>query len=169
MEKIIAFYSKSGNCRALANVLSARFGCGTLELTEAKKRKDGFFGFMNCGREAFFNTRSKLIFDIKEKLSPYDRIVLVSPVWAGKTVPAINTALHEADLTGREVTLFACQADPDLTALKKIKTRFKKLLAQKGAIYAKCYCVQGARPGEEPFSYERFDGFLSVLLKDRTI
>lgn len=169
MKKIVAFYSKSGNCRALAKALSDRFECELFELCELKKRKDGFLSFMNCGREAFFNKQSRLTVNVKEKFYPYDKIVLVSPVWAGKTVPAINTVLYNAELSGKEVTLFACQSDPDLAALKKIKARFKKLLAEKNAKYAKCYCVQGSSPGRESFSYERFDGFLSVLLKDRAI
>ena len=101
---------------------------------------------MNCGREAFFGKRSRLTVDVRDKFAPYEKIILVSPVWAGRTVPAINTVLHLADLSGREVTLFACQADPELTALKKIKARFKKILAEKSAKYSKCYCVQGSRP-----------------------
>jgi len=165
MSKIVVFFSKDGNCKALASVLSDKYGCDLFELKEVKERKNNFLGFMNCGREAFFGLRSKLSIDVKEKFYPYDEIVLVSPVWASRITPAINTVLYGIDLSSKKMTLFACQADPEFSALKKIKTKFKKLLYEKGAIYSKCYCVQGASPGKEPFSYSRFDNFISVLLK----
>ena len=163
MARIVAFYSKDGNCKALAKVLADKYECDIFELTEVKKRKDNFLSFMNCGREAFFNKMSRLTVDAKEKLFPYDEIILVSPVWAGKVVPAINKVLYCADLSGKKVTLYACQASPELSALPKIKKRFKKLLLDKGALYNKCYGVQGASPGKEPFSYDRFQNFISVL------
>jgi flavodoxin len=169
MNRIVAFYSKDGNCRALAQVLADRYECELFELTEAKKRKDNFWGFMNCGREAFFNQMSKLAVDVKEKFFAYDEIVLVSPVWAGKVVPAINRALHCADISGKKVTLFICQASPDLSALPNVKKKFKTLLTNKGALYNKCYAVQGSPPGKEPFEYNRFQNFISVLLKDATV
>ena len=169
MTRIVAFYSKDGNCKALSKVLADKYECELLELTEAKKRKDNFLGFMNCGREAFFNQMSKLTVDAKEKLFPYDEIILVSPVWAGKVVPAINRVLHCADLSGKKITLFACQSSPELASLPKIKKRFKKLLINKGAIYNKCYGVQGSSPGKEPFTYNRFQSFISILLKDPVI
>ena len=166
MKKIVAFYSKDGNCKALAKALSDKYDCELLEIEEAKTRKNNFLGFMKCGRQAFFNKKSKLAIDVKEKFLPYDEITLVSPVWAGTTTPAINAVLHGIDLTGKKITLFACQADPDLTALKKIKAKFKKILLENGGIYEKCYCVQGSNPGKEPFTYDRFSNFLSVLLKN---
>ncbi len=169
MNRIVAFYSKDGNCKALSKVLADKYECELFELTEAKKRKDNFLGFMNCGREAFFNQMSKLTVDAKEKLLPYDEIVLVSPVWAGKVVPAINTVLYCADLSGKKITLFTCQSSPELSALPKIKKRFKKLLIDKGAIYNKCYGVQGASPGKEPFEYGRFKNFISVLFKNAAV
>ncbi len=165
MNKIVAFYSKDGNCKALAKVLADKYQCELFELKEIKNRKSNFIGFMNCGREAFFNKKSKLTVDVKEKFSPYNEIVLVSPVWASKTTPAINRVLYGIDLTGKTISLFACQADPSLSALKKIKPRFKSHLQNNGGIYGKCYGVQGSRPGKEPFSYERFNNFISVLLK----
>ena len=112
---------------------------------------------------------SKLTVDVKEKLFPYDEIILVSPIWAGKVVPAINRVLHCADISGKKITLFTCQASPDLTALPNVKKNFKKLLANKGAHYNKCYGVQGSPPGKEPFEYDRFHNFISVLLKDATV
>lgn len=167
MSKIVAFYSKDGNCKALAKVLSDRYKCELLELVEIKPRKNNFFGFMNCGREAFFNSRSKLTIDVKEKFYPFNEIILVSPVWASRTVPAINAVLYGIDLTDKKITLYASQADPSLSALKKIKPKLKKLLHDKGGIYEKCYCVQGSSPGKAPFKYDRFKNFLDILLKDK--
>jgi flavodoxin len=166
MSKIVAYYSKDGNCKALAKALSEKFGCELFELQEESPRKNNILGFMRCGMDAFFNKRSKLTIDVKEKFFPYDEIVLVSPVWASNIVPAINTVLYGVDLSGKKVTLFACQADTELSALKKIKTKFKSILQKSGGIYAKCYCVQGAPPGKNPFSQERFENFLTVLLKN---
>ncbi len=165
MKKIVAFYSKDGNCKALAQALSEKYDCELFELEEETPRKNNVFGFLKCGREAFFNKKSKLKVDVKEKFRPYDDIVLVSPVWASKTAPAINTVLYGVDLSDKNVTLFACQADPELSAINKIKSKFKKILSDNGGIYGKCYCVQGSNPGKEPFSKERFDNFLNVLLK----
>ncbi len=165
MKKIVAFYSKDGNCKALAETLSEKYECELFELKETTPRKNNVFGFIRCGREAFFNKKSKLLVDVKEKFYPYDEIILVTPVWAGTTVPAINTVLYGVDLKDKKLTLFACQADPELTALKKIKAKFKKVLQNSGGIYAKCYCVQGSNPGKEPFNKERFSNFLDILLK----
>jgi flavodoxin len=166
MKKIVAFYSKDGNCKALASALSKKYNCKLLEIEEASPRKNNLLGFLRCGREAFFNQKSKLKTNVYEKFSLFTDIILVSPVWASKTVPAINTVLSNADFTNKKVTLFACQADPNFTALKKIKPRFKKMLHKKGGEYESCYCVQGAGPGKSPFSEERFNNFVSVLLKN---
>lgn len=167
MSKIVTFYSKEGNCKALAKVLSDKYECELFELEEEKKRKNNILGFMNCGREALFNKKSKLTVDVKEKFFPYDEIILVTPVWASNTTPAINTVLYGVDMTGKKVTLFASQSDPSFSALKKIKPKFKKILHNNGGIYQKCYCVQGSNPGKKPFTYSRFKNFLDILLKDQ--
>ena len=44
MNRIVAFYSKDGNCRALAKVLADKYACELFELTEAKKTQRQLLG-----------------------------------------------------------------------------------------------------------------------------
>lgn len=163
MNKIVAFYTRDGNCNALAAALAEKNGCEALELVEVKKRKRNFFGFMNCGMQSFLDKSSNLKNDVKSELASYDEILLVSPVWASRPTPAINTVLSKADLKGKKVSLYLCQADPNLSAKDVTTPIFEKKLKAQGALNGGCYAIQGGSVSKEPYGVDKFKEAISKL------
>ncbi len=163
MSKIITYYTRDGNSRQAANILSDKFECDIIELKEIKMRKKNIWGFLKCGMDTKLGRKSLLINDVKKEFAGFDEIYIVTPIWAGSYVPAINTLLSDIDMKDKTIYMYACQADKKLSALKNVKARFKKVLEEKDAIYGKCYCVQGAGPNKKALSYEHFSQSIKAL------
>jgi len=92
MKNLIVYYSLTGNNEKAAFILKDIFGCRAEKIVESKNRR-GFFMFFRNGYEAI--TRRKLtdINELKEDLANYDRVILLTPVWAGNLPPAVRTFL----------------------------------------------------------------------------
>ena len=135
----IAYYTLHGSSAVVAQVLSERYSCDVIELEEAKPRGKGFFGFISAGFQAASNKKSKLKIDVNEKLSSYERIIVISPVWASKTVPAVNTLLSKLDLKDKSVVAFTIQADPDHKDAPKIAESIRQRVKDQGGRLLLCY------------------------------
>ena len=101
MEVVIAFYSRTGNTQAMADLLEeeARQRGHTVRLVQiAHDRKPGYFGCLGLasGRKDadIANTESEL------DLGGADLVILGAPVWGGRFAPFVRTFLERAK--GRE-------------------------------------------------------------------
>lgn len=104
---VILYYSWIGNTKAAAEVLQEATGYDLLRIEETKERKLG--RIMSAAMCALFGRKSAV-----KPLGPigqYDVVLLGTPVWAGKTPPAVNTFLSGADLTGKDVRVFFTLGD----------------------------------------------------------
>jgi len=102
---LVLYYSRTGNCRAVARAIGEALSCPVREIKDLKNRS-GFWGFIS----GMIDVRKHPITGIEPKaldVSPYDTIFLGSPIWGMRFAPAITTVLSTFDFAGKQVVLFA--------------------------------------------------------------
>ncbi len=90
---LVAYYSRKGHVRAIAEDYAKRHNCQLLEIRDTINRK-GILGFINAGRQS----RKKIatpIEPIKIDVSSFEKVVVCTPVWAGGCACSIRTFLRD--------------------------------------------------------------------------
>lgn len=105
MKSLVVYYSRSGNTETVAKEISNAVN-GDIKKLELKKD----ISFMGAAFSALLGLKGK-IKPMDLNLKDYDNIFIGTPVWAGKTSTPINTFLSQANLAGKNVFIFATQAD----------------------------------------------------------
>ena len=82
MKTLVVYYSRKGSVRKLALERAEELGADFLEL-ETVTDVTGPSGFMRCGASAVTG-KSMPIFPYDTDVSSYDKVIIFSPVWAGK-------------------------------------------------------------------------------------
>lgn len=144
MKALVCYYSRTGHTaeagRAIAQAVNGR----EVAVQEYQTRQ-GPIAFLIAGMQAMTGRESR-IQPLDIDWSVYDTVFLGSPVWASSPAPAINSLLKIADLSGKQVYLFA-------TSLSRSgKTVFEGLSAQveaRGAQVAGTFhtATRGLEPG----------------------
>lgn len=147
MNTCIAYYSKSGNTKVVAEYLSKKIGADIIILDD-KTRYVGVIGFIKGGMNASRTKKAELDVGIYNEISKYDRIVLATPVWAGKTTPAINSVLENVDFSGKEVYVVTTQADPSFKGADERKKFYKDVIEKKNGKLLEYFALQGSVPGK---------------------
>jgi len=123
----VIFYSRTGNTRIVAEVISEVLN---LQLQEIKDLKDrsGFFGFVG----GMIDVRKNPITTISPEtvnLGGHDVLFIGSPIWGMKLAPAITTFLEGTEFSGKKVILFT-------TTSSRMKQsafdEYSKLIQKKG-------------------------------------
>lgn len=122
MKTIIVYYSLEGSTRKVAEKIAKEINADLLELQMVKEvPKKGFMKFMEGGRQASFGVCPKLK-SYSFSISDYDRVIIGTPVWAGKPAPAINTFLKENELNYKVSAVFTLSGSGNNEGcLKKLK------------------------------------------------
>ncbi len=136
MNTVIVFYSHSNNTRAAAELLQEKLGAGLVELKEEKKGN---------AMQAFLRRSSNLLGNPWEEIKDADRVYLMFPIWAGKTVPAINAFLRnpKTSFKQKEVYIVTFQAAKSLKNSAKVHDFAGNLVRNKGGIIIETYAMQG--------------------------
>jgi len=94
MKCLLVFYSRSGNTKKIAELISTEMNCDYEEIIDTKKRKGVIIGFLKSG---FAATREKLTIIKKIQKDPelYDTVILGTPIWNKRMTPAIRTYITE--------------------------------------------------------------------------
>ena len=119
MKKMVAYYSRSGNTKFVAEKIADKLNAETCEVIDKKNRK-GKLIFLTGGYAAL---REKLTeIEVTKTINDYDFIIVGSPVWAGKIAPAIRTFLAKNDFSDKQVAFFVTMGgDKPEKALKNMK------------------------------------------------
>jgi len=91
MQKLVVYFSSSGNTRKVAKVLAKKLKADLDEIKEYKKR--GAIGMMIACRLAMKKKTSKITFSKNPK--KYDLVVLGGPVWAWNLIPPLRAYLEQ--------------------------------------------------------------------------
>lgn len=109
MKTLVAYYSFSGNTKETAEKIASQIGADMLEIKAVKDipSDNDFKKFMLGGMKASMELKAKIEHE-QINISDYDRIVLGTPVWAGKPVPAINAFVVEQGVAEKVTAVFTC-------------------------------------------------------------
>jgi len=137
VKTVIVYYSFSGNtnrvAHAISNCLKQKGDDVTLvKLTPLHEEKNFI---MQCNT-AFLGKKAEL-FKTLTDLSGFDRVIIGSPVWAFKPVPAVNSYLDTC--TGASGKKAACFVTSGGMGAGKALLIMQKALEQKGAAVEACF------------------------------
>lgn len=147
MKTCIAYFSEVGNTKIAVDHLAGKLGADTVELDDKTSYK-GLIGFLKGGFSASTRKKAKLDPTVYMKISGYDRIVLATPIWAGKTTPAINAVLENVDFEGKEVYVMVTQADPSFKGSEERKAFYKEMIEAKNGKLIEYFPINGSSPGK---------------------
>ncbi|MEX1375966.1 MAG: hypothetical protein AB1Z23_00695 [Eubacteriales bacterium] len=155
----IVYYSKNGNTEILAELIEEKYNGRLIKLEEKTKRR-GLIGFLKSGYQASSGKQSKLINTPWEDIKDCSELYLCTPIWAGKTTPAMNTFLANADFKNKEVIIVTVMADPKLGGASRVHESMKEIVEGKGGSVIKCVGFNGTSPfekGEKNHIKRQFD------------
>ncbi|MBO4449388.1 MAG: hypothetical protein J5777_02270 [Clostridiales bacterium] len=133
MRRLIVYYSLSGNTEEAAKKIAKEIGADLLKLETVKAMPKSFAAqIMVGGGQVAFNHIPKLKpFDIDP--SSYDEIILGSPIWNSKGVPAVNAFLKDEKLASKVTSLFFLsgggEVQKGLTAITKLLPSLKNTVS----------------------------------------
>jgi flavodoxin len=119
MKTLIAYYSRTGNAKFVAETIAATIGADVEEVVDLKKRS-GTLGFLSGGKDATQGKETQ-IGETKRSPKDYELIILGTPVWASALTPAIRTYINHNDLSGKKVALFFTCGKENQKAIGKTK------------------------------------------------
>jgi flavodoxin len=92
MNTLVIFYSYGGKTKAIAAELAARESADTAEILDENRP-----GIIKAYTAGIFASRSGKAWGIRPlgaDFAKYERLIILSPVWAGNPPPAVNAALE---------------------------------------------------------------------------
>jgi flavodoxin len=102
-EIVIAYFSRTGRTRMVAETLAELLGADLEEIRERKARR-GLLGAIGAGIAAFRGRAGTLA--TRHTVEGRSAVVLGTPVWAGRPVPAVRAYVEAVELEGRKVFAF---------------------------------------------------------------
>ena len=122
MNKLIVFFSYTGNTKMIANKIKEKLNCDILEIKTVIPYSKDYDTVVNDEHNSEASNYLPQIEEINIDLSIYDEIILGTPVWWYRPVPAIRTFLKQNDLTGKTIKPFATNAGWLGRTFKEIET-----------------------------------------------
>ena len=102
-DSAVVFFSRDGNTRCGAEILSLNLGAKLIELQEERPGN---------ALHALFRMRTPLKGDPWAEIASAKRVYLLCPIWAGSSVPAMNAFAERADFAGKVVHIITFQQAP---------------------------------------------------------
>lgn len=106
MKRLVVYYSLSGNTEEAAKRIAGETGADIVKLETVKSLPKSFAGQILVGGA---QVAMKIVPEIKPidaDLSSYDEIILGTPIWNSKGVPAINAFLKDESSAKKVTSLF---------------------------------------------------------------
>lgn len=110
MSKLIVYFSYTGNTRMIAKKIREKLNCDILEIKTVIPYSKDYDTVVNDEHNGEASNHLPEIQDINIDLSKYDEIILGTPVWWYRPVPAIRTFLTQNDLSGKTIKPYATNA-----------------------------------------------------------
>lgn len=110
MSKLIVYFSYTGNTKMIANRIQEKLNCDILEIKTVVPYSEDYDTVVNDEQNSESSNHLPEIQKINVDLSKYDEIILGTPVWWYRPVPAIRTFLTQNDLSGKTIKPYATNA-----------------------------------------------------------
>ena len=135
----VVFFSRGGNTKLGAEILSERLNAKLIELKELRPGN---------ALMALFRMKSRLDSDPWKEITDVRRVYLMSPVWAGSTVPAMNAFAEGADFTDKDVYIITFQNAPDENLVYREQQHLAGVITKNHGSVRQCYALLGAKRGQ---------------------
>lgn len=116
MKRLVVYYSLSGNTKDAAGKIAEKLGADLLEVIPEKKMPKSFAAQILVGGGQVVMNRIPKLLPLDKDPGAYDEIILGSPIWAGKGVPAINAFLKDESNAKKVSSLFFLSGGGDVEA-----------------------------------------------------
>lgn len=110
MKKLVVYFSYTGNTKKIANKIKEKWNCDMLEIKTVIPYSKDYETVVKDEQNKEASNYLPEIQKIDIDLSKYDEIILGTPVWWYRPVPAIRTFLKQNDLSGKTINMFATNA-----------------------------------------------------------
>lgn len=159
MRSLVTYYSFSGNTDHVAKLFASELKKAGEVDTQRLMPKDEVRDFLGQCMAARAYKRVELSGRFDSDASPYDLIVLGSPVWAFAPVPAMNTFLDNlSGLNGKRVIVFLTSGSG--LGVKSCFKHIRRILENKGAASIDEINIPDRRQREEDFIRGAFNDVL---------
>ncbi len=91
----VVYFTRTGTSKRVAEKIADKISSRAVQITDNVNWK-GIFGFLKAGYYA--STNKKVDIKIHDNIYDTDEIIVVTPLWAGKITPTINTFLKTKNL-----------------------------------------------------------------------
>ena len=105
MNRIIVYYSLSGNTEEAVNIIAEKLGCETLKLETVKPMPKNYAAQLLVGGGQVAMNKIPEIKPLTKDMKDYDEIIIGTPIWNSKGVPAINAFLKDSDVCSKVIGL----------------------------------------------------------------
>ena len=111
MKILVAFYSRSGKTKKVAEAISEILKCDKEEIFDIKSR-EGVVGFLSAGTDANLR-RLTAIKEMKNNPSLYDLVIIGTPIWSANISTPIRTYLSLYKEDFKNVAFFCTRLGSD--------------------------------------------------------
>lgn len=122
MKKLVVYFSYTNNTRTIANKIKEKLNCDILEIKTVIPYSNDYQTVVDDEQNSEASNHLPEIQKIDVDLTQYDEIILGTPVWWYRPVPAIRTFLNQYDLSGKTIKPFATNAGWLGRTFKEIKS-----------------------------------------------
>ena len=113
MKRLVVYYSLSGNTEEAAKKIAEKLGADILKLDTVKTMPKSFAARILVGGGQVIRNYIPELKPIEKDVSAYDEIILGSPIWNSKGVPAVNAFLQDESAAAKVTALFFLGAGGD--------------------------------------------------------
>ena len=106
MKRLVVFYSLSGNTEEAARKIAEKLGADLLKLETVKPMPKRFAAQILVGGGQVLFRHVPELKPLGRDVGAYDEIILGSPIWNSKGVPAINAFLRDEKAAAKVTSLF---------------------------------------------------------------
>ena len=145
MKTLVVYYSLTGNTEIAAQEIAKKYNADLIKLEDLKQRSK--FVLYVYGSYCAIKDKGWDIKPININLKDYSKVFVGSPVWAGNSVPAINTFLVNSDFTGKEIIPFVTMGGRSPS--KSIFKMSSKISSRAGQITGSFAIQTGRKTPEE--------------------
>lgn len=162
MKTIVVFYSKTGNNRYLAKRMAPELDA---DIEEIQPSIGGFFFLVLFSALNLGSGLRNMAYDIAD----YDRVVIVGPVWMGKLIAPLRSAVQKAAKTAHVIHFATCcgsdeKSKDDRFGYEKVFSAFKDAAGSKAgacAAFSIKYAVAEDKRGND-------EAIMAARLSDET-
>ena len=132
MKRLVVYYSLSGNTEEAAKKIAEKLGADIMKIDTEKAMPKGLAArIIVGGGQVMMNYIPKLK-PLEKDPADYDELILGSPIWNSKGVPAINAFLQDEKAAAKVTSLFFLSGGGDTK--KGLEAITKKLPNMKNSV-----------------------------------